>query len=137
MTYSKIYGFKKYLALAIAFLIVCLGAIGGGIAIVCIKGISWYLAIPIAFFLYFIFSCLYLYKLIFKNFKDEVKSKGEMIETQIFYERETNYPYIKVDGKHVPLYGLYSRKPWEKFPEQSKITAFLPNEKKTAILVEQ
>lgn len=137
MTYSKIYGFTKYLLLAIGFSILCLGGIGGMIALLCIKGLSWYLAILIVFFLYFVFSCFYLYKLLFRNFKDEVKQDGKMIETQIFYEMNTNYPYIKVDGVHIPLLGLYPKKLWEKFPEQSKITAFLPNEKKTAILVKQ
>ncbi len=137
MTYRNIYGFKKFLALAISFIILWLGIIGGSLAFVIIKGISWYLALPIIGFLYLAFSCLYLYRHLFLNFKEEVKQKGDFKKTQIFYERETNQAYIKEDGNHVPLIGLYPKKLWEKFPEQSKIAVFLPNDGKTAILLEK
>lgn len=135
MSYSKIYGFKKYLTLGIIFLILCLAAITAGIVVLAIQGYSWYLFLVLVIALYTIYSALYLSKMLFWNFRAEVKAEGNFVETQIFYERETNYPYIKVDGNHVPLLGLYPKKLWEKFPEQSKITAYLPKGKKTAILI--
>ncbi len=137
MTYSKIYGFAKFLILGISFLSLCLSLIGLWIALLCIKGLSWYLAILILCFLYFLFSCYYLYRLLILNFKKEVKSEGDFLKTQIFYEAETNAPYIKMNQKHVPLLGLYPKKLWEKFPEQSKIAVFLPKDKETAILLQK
>ncbi len=137
MTYKDIYGFKKCLALAISFIVLWLAIIGGSLAFVIIRGVSWYLVLPIFGILYLIFSCLYLYRHLFGNFKEETKQKGEFKKTQIFYERETNQAYVKENGNHVPLVGLYQKKLWEKFPEQSKIAVFLPNDKKTAILLQK
>ena len=136
MKLTRIYGFRFYLTLCLAFLFVGLAAIGGSIFLIVYYNALKYLIITIILSAYIIFSAIYLYRRLIHRFRVLLnEGDEEIITAPIHHDQGLGASFLRLPSKDILLVGLFTKHIQKKFPEGQQISACYIKGKEIAILL--